>query len=258
MLIDAAGNDTLALSWLYTDVLADAQALTLTHKVTGQVVKLPGLDGTAYQDAPAVENFEFRAADGQALALAWDQVFYARTALLGTPGGDALVGTAGDDLLIGLSGDDTLKAGDGNDTLRPGAGLDRLEGGAGDDVYVLSQTAGNKTVVDTAGVDTLVLGWRLQDLSFDAQDSAFVSTVTGQRVKLEGFDFGLGAAACPIEKFELLNEVGSVVVLSAEQVFARGFDVMGTPQADVINGTALNERIYALAGDDKNIYYHLS
>ena len=247
---DAAGTDTLVLDWAYTDVVADAALLSLTHRVTGQVIKLPGLDGSGYQDVSAIENFEFRAADGSVLALAWDQVFYGRHALLGTPGADVLVGTAGDDLLIGLSGNDTLKAGDGNDTLRPGAGLDRLEGGAGDDVYVLSQTAGNKVIFDTAGADTLALGWKLQDLNFDVQDNAFVNTATGQRVKIEGFDISQGAASCPVETFEMSDGAGGVVQMSAQQIFDRGFDVVGTPFADVINGTILKDRIDALASDD--------
>ncbi len=247
---DAAGADTLVLDWDYADVQADADMLTLTHRVTGQVVQLSGLEGSGHQDVSAIENFQFRAPDGSALALAWDHVFYGRTALLGTTDGDALVGTAGDDLLIGLGGNDGMTGGDGNDTLRPGAGLDRLEGGAGDDVYVLSQTAGNKVVFDAAGVDTLTLGWRPEDLGFDVQDNAFVNLVTGQRVKIEGFDISQGAASCPIETFEMSDGSGGLMQLSAEQLFDRGFDVVGTPFNDAINGTVLKERIYALASDD--------
>jgi hypothetical protein len=64
-------------------------------------------------------------------------------------GNDALFGNSGDDQLFGETGDDILDGGSGNDLLA---------GGFGDDIYRVSTWSGNKTVIDTGGIDTLELG----------------------------------------------------------------------------------------------------
>ena len=249
-LVDMSGNDRLVLDWLITDVRADAETLTLTNTATGQSITLPGVDGTGNQDISAIESFELRAADGSSVTKTWDELFFSRAAIVGTNGTDTLAGTAGDDLLIGLSGNDTMTGGDGSDTFRPGTGSDRMDGGAGDDTYVVRNTTGNKVIADAQGADTLVLGWLASDLSFDVQDSAFVNTRTGQRVKIEGFDVTQSIAACPIEAIELDDGAGGAAVLTTQDFFSRIFDVDGTPLADVIHGSALRDRIYALESDD--------
>lgn len=250
VIVDAAGVDKLRLDWALSDTVANADTLTLTNSITGQVVYLSGLDGSGYQDVSAVEEFEFKVEGEAAVSLSRDQLFYGRPAMLGTTGADNQQGTEGDDLLIGLGGNDTVLAGAGNDVIRPGAGVDRLEGEAGDDTYVLSRTIGNKVVVETSGNDKLVLGWRVTDVRFDAQSGSFFHATTLQRVKIEGFDINQGVDSCPIEGFELIDDQGNTVLLTPQEIFARGIDVVGTPFDDVIEGSILKDRIYALSGDD--------
>jgi hypothetical protein len=61
-------------------------------------------------------------------------------------GNDALFGNSGADQFFGEMGDDVLDGGSGNDLLA---------GGFGDDIYRVSTWSGNKTVIDTGGIDTL-------------------------------------------------------------------------------------------------------
>jgi trimeric autotransporter adhesin len=251
VVVDAAGNDTLVLDWALADVVADAVALSLTHKLTGQVVQLGGVEGSPYQDIANIEHFEFVAADDSAVTMDRGQLFYGQTAMVGTTGQDVLAGTQADDVVIALGGDDVISAGDGNDTILPGAGADQLDGGAGDDTYLVRGTTGTKVIVDIAGTDTLVLGWRVQDVDFDPLDGAFIHKTTGQRVTLEGFDINQGVQSCPIESFQVVDNQGVVVQLGMQQLLeAITLDVFGTPNADLIDGSVLNENIYALAGDD--------
>jgi hypothetical protein len=64
----------------------------------------------------------------------------------------------GNDALFGNSGADQLFGEVGNDILDGGSGNDLLAGGFGDDIYRVSTWSGNKTVIDTGGIDTLELG----------------------------------------------------------------------------------------------------
>lgn len=61
-------------------------------------------------------------------------------------GDDTLIGNAGADQLFGEMGDDILDGGSGNDLLA---------GGDDDDLYRVSTWSGNKTVIDTGGIDVL-------------------------------------------------------------------------------------------------------
>jgi hypothetical protein len=63
-------------------------------------------------------------------------------------GNDTLFGNRSADQLFGETGDDLLDGGSGNDLLA---------GGFGDDTYRVSTWSGNKTVIDTGGIDTLEL-----------------------------------------------------------------------------------------------------
>ena len=81
--------------------------------------------------------------------------------LRGQGGADELHGEDGNDQLFGGAGTDTLFGGVGNDTLNGGTGADSVDGGSGDDVFRLSGTFGNDTIVGgetgETGGDTLNL-----------------------------------------------------------------------------------------------------
>ncbi len=162
-----------------------------------------------------------------------------------------IVGNELNNVLDGGAGDDTLTGGEGNDRLLAGAGEDRLDGGAGNDRYELGETVGRKTITDSAGTDTLALGWRVADLEFDKQAGAFVNTATGQRVVLQGFDASVGLASFAVEAIELVDVQGQLVQLTAQQVLNLVPGVLiGTPDDDVIIGTEQDDNISALAGND--------
>lgn len=76
--------------------------------------------------------------------------------LTGTDGNDSIDGGAGDDFIVGSGGDDLILGGAGNDSIAGGGrdeflfsvgGSDTLAGGLGDDLYLVSLTAGNGTVI---------------------------------------------------------------------------------------------------------------
>lgn len=171
--------------------------------------------------------------------------------LVGQAGDDRLAGGAGDDNLYGSEGNDVLLGGDGNDVLNSGDGNDTLDGGAGNDVFGVLATEGTKRIIDTGGVDRLILTWKSSETYLDLGSLQLTNRATGQEVHIEGFnpDDPLGSLA--IEEFVLLDDDGAQVLLTAEQLLARGRDVVGTPQADVIVGTGLHERIDAREGADR-------
>jgi Ca2+-binding RTX toxin-like protein len=97
-------------------------------------------------------------------------------------GNDALFGNSGDDQLFGETGDDILDGGSGNDLLA---------GGFGDDIYRVSTWSGNKTVIDSGGIDTLELNGvnNLSDLNLQRDGTDLLAGFTNARgsVTLKNF-----------------------------------------------------------------------
>tara|TARA_R110000868_G_scaffold390055_10_gene659585 strand:- start:4017 stop:7256 length:3240 start_codon:yes stop_codon:yes gene_type:complete len=90
----------------------------------------------------------------------------------GTNMSDSLQGLRGNDTLIGLEGNDYIYAQDGDDTLIGGLGNDNLRGANGNDTYVWSVGDGNDTIVETSGIDQLVLHNVLQsELRFEKSNT---------------------------------------------------------------------------------------
>lgn len=67
-----------------------------------------------------------------------------------------------------------------------------------------------------------------------------------EAVHIGGFDADHPCPNPVISRFEFADGT----VLSYEQLLSRGFDLTGTPDADVINGTGADDRINALVIDD--------
>ena len=72
-----------------------------------------------------------------------------------------------------------------------------------------------------------------------------VEIVAGDQIHIEGFDPDDPFANPVIDTFQFTNGT-----LTLAQLLAQGFDLNGKPEADVIEGTALNDTIYAYASDD--------
>ena len=174
----------------------------------------------------------------------------------GGEGLDALFGGDGNDILNGGDGDDVLDGGEGMDILFGGSGNDVLQGGAGRDTYVVNLGEGVKTIDDLAAVDESgnVVGNSLRFGAGIAQTDIRLGLGSllvqvgrgGDAVHIEGFDPEDPFATSVIDRFEFADGT----VLTPAQLLSRGFDLVGTPDADTLEGTATDDRIQTLEGDD--------
>jgi len=74
----------------------------------------------------------------------------------GGAGDDIITGGMGDDIIIGGSGDDDLTGHGGNDVLSAGSGNDILDGSSGDDIYIFGANDGDNIITDIAGENSVV------------------------------------------------------------------------------------------------------
>ncbi|MDP2809214.1 MAG: VCBS domain-containing protein, partial [Rhodocyclaceae bacterium] len=167
--------------------------------------------------------------------------------LQGGEGDDVLDGGSDADTLFGEAGNDTLIGGAGNDYLIGGLGNDILDGGEGDDVYFLASGEGKDRIVDSGGTDWLVFNDILWGQLRLGTGSLKLSLPDGGEIHLDDFDPDNPYAAGGIEYFQFAD---GVVMTKGQLIDALGIAPTGTPDADVLSGTALSETINALAGDD--------
>lgn len=185
-------------------------------------------------------------------------------ALFGGDGNDILEGDGtdlygdteanqGDDYLDGGAGKDRLYGGKGNDILVGGKDDDYLEGGEGQDIYLFNKGDGVDTVVDTktgntmvgenkfqfgAGINADAIKLRLGSLLLDLGD--------GDQIHIDNFDKNDVFNTVSVGSFEFADGT----TLSSTQLLARGFDLDGTVQDDVIIGTNTTDRINGYGGND--------
>jgi Ca2+-binding RTX toxin-like protein len=239
----------------------DSQNLYLTITDTGE--RLAMLGWFTGQDQK-VEEIRFE--DGTTLDIA---AIEARVPSVGTDGDDTLAGDDGDnvidalggndvvyggggnDALYGGTGDDTLFGEAGDDTLDGGPGDDTLTGGLGDDTYRFGLGDGVDTIdegVYTGGTDTLEFGAGItpDSLTLDIGSLLIHVGTGGDAVHIANYDQGSGVYRVPIEQFKFADGT----VLSSSELLARGFDITGTADNDVLRGTDVNDRIRGLDGDD--------
>jgi Ca2+-binding RTX toxin-like protein len=174
------GADTLTLQAWYDGA---AHQIEILRFGDGTTWSAQTLGEHAHANPPPVaglaespEPFESLAFDEPEPAAQPPQAAALAIALPGfTFGADFVRGTGGDDLMEALLGDDTAYGGPGNDELfgdegddylggeagddllDGGPGRDILEGGAGNDRYVLAAGYGEDWVVDTGGIDEVVV-----------------------------------------------------------------------------------------------------
>ena len=195
---------------------------------------------------------------------------------LGHSGFEEVHGASGNDLLAasdmsdvclyGEAGLDTLFGSMGNDFLSGGVGDDRTFGGAGDDTYIFNLGDGTDTVSDisTAGEENRIrfgVGITVQDLTF-TQEAGIALRInvetSGDAIRLIGFD-ATNTSGSVVTKFiefadgtrvdlvDLLNNAGGVSQIIGTQF---GDYLLGTPQAQEIQGLGGNDDLYGLEGDD--------
>jgi VCBS repeat-containing protein len=153
---------------------------------------------------------------------------------------------------------DTLIGGDGDDVLNGQGGADRLVGGAGSDTYRIYKEGG------TRPAETLIAEtWREQDinrieitgeisaddlhLEFDGRDLLLRLTEDGDAIRFAGFDPRAADMQAPVSE---INLPWSGISLSFDDLLARGVRIIGTPDNDVLTGTALADWIEGREADD--------
>jgi Ca2+-binding RTX toxin-like protein len=175
--------------------------------------------------------------------------YHGNDTLDGGDGNDTLFGNGGNDTLSGGADNDILDGGDGDDTLIGGTGDDRLYGGSGFDTYIINAGDGVDTIIDTdpeknskiifgAGVNSEDVILRLGSLMLDFGN--------GNAVHIEGLDQNDVFNSSSVSRFQFANGIE----LSVGQLLARGFDLDGTEQDDIIEGTNTTDRIYGYGGND--------
>lgn len=153
---------------------------------------------------------------------------------------------------------DTLIGGDGDDVLNGNGGADRLVGGAGSDTYRIYKEWGSRPT-ETLIAET----WRAQDtnrieltgeinadalrLEFDGRDLLLRLTEEGDKIRFAGFDPRAEGMRPPVSEIRLPWQG---ISLSFDDLLSRGVRIIGTPESDVLTGTALSDWIEGRESDD--------
>jgi Ca2+-binding RTX toxin-like protein len=189
------------------------------------------LPGDADLIGTGIERFQF--IDGTV----WSTAEAIRRATQGTVGNDVLFGSAGNDVLAG------------------GAGNDFLFGGAGDDTYVFNLGDGVDHIQDSSGTNSLLFGEGITPDSVSLGLGSLLLRVgdQGDEIHIDDFDPNNVFANPSISNFLFDPSPGSgqaPLVLSYDDLIAKGFDLTGTAGEDTITGTNVNDRINGLGGND--------
>jgi Ca2+-binding RTX toxin-like protein len=157
--------------------------------------------------------------------------------VVGTPGDDVLQGTPAGDVIAGLGGDDVILAGGGDDVMCGGAGADRLYGEDGNDALFAGRAG---RIRDRFVPDRLDGGPDDDRLEIGREHSSLGTGVSGV------ITFGTATAGLVVDLTE-----HSAVGDGNDTVNPRpGLRLVGTPDDDVLSGSAFSEAIRGRAGSD--------
>ncbi len=245
-----AGNRIeFGLGVTLSDVTFERNGNTLDIKLldgSAGTLRLTNFDPSGGNGSLVVETLAF--ADGSTAQLA---DLLGETGPIATNGDDTITTGAGDDIVDALGGDDTVETGPGNDTITGGPGNDTLSGGAGDDTYVFNLGDGVDTIIDTSipGEGNAIQfgsGLTPDDLTLGLGSLVIHVGTAGDAIHLTNFDPSDVMGPRTVETFRFADGA----TLSYEQLVARGFDLTGTADQDMLAGTSVTDRITGLAGDD--------
>ncbi|MDZ4075692.1 MAG: calcium-binding protein [Hylemonella sp.] len=156
--------------------------------------------------------------------------------------------------IVGTPQVDELQGGVGADVIRGLESNDLMLGGEGADTYVIEANSGSDTITDTSapGQENTILfldGVLPEDirLTLDADQNLVIRWADGMQVTLTEFDYQNPLDTVSIAFFQF-GAAGPV--LSFEQLLQRGFEIDGTPEADVLYTTGLYDVVRGGDGDD--------
>lgn len=157
-----------------------------------------------------------------------------------------------DNVIVGNTGNNELSGGDGNDRLESGDGSDTLDGGEGNDSYVILASNGDKHIVDVGGFDDILLSWQASKLRVMLESGALAlkDGVSGKQVFIANVDGNNLSKSVGVENFQLLNDSGAVINLTAAQILAMGVGQIGTASNDTLLGTDVNDYLLGMGGND--------
>ncbi|MBB4082851.1 beta strand repeat-containing protein [Brevundimonas lenta] len=197
--------------------------------------------------------------------------------------GDQLFGHGGDDVIVGdgaaaglgytpgdgvSRGYDLISGGDGNDTITAGNGADVVTGDAGDDIIfgewdadTLDGGAGNDKI-DGGSMNDIITGGDGNDrLTGGSGADALDGGAGTDTAVFSGVRADYAFAFLPGGELQITGPDGVDVLTNVERLqFSDGLfdpnghalptEILGTPNADTLNGTAGRDDIQAGAGDD--------
>ncbi|HYC44888.1 MAG TPA: calcium-binding protein [Burkholderiales bacterium] len=195
----------------------------------------------------------------------------------GTDADDYIFGSSGDDIIDGGKGGDVVDGGSGDDLIRAGAGFDYLIGGPGSDTYEIAADFGRPVIIDAnprhgdSALNTIRLptGIGTADVALSrgspANPSLSTTGFTGSDLVIATRD---GSRYITVRDWFAQEDYrGTLRVVfadgatwDADAITSRVTRVppeveqralWGSPAADAITGTALNENIRAAAGNDR-------
>lgn len=160
-------------------------------------------------------------------------------------------GTAGGVELAGDWTSELLQGGEGADTLRGGEGVDTLEGGWGGDTYVFDtwDAENGDVIVDNAGEHNSIVfeqpGVTAGSIALQTDGAQAWLTFGFGTILLQGWDGG-SLDEATIHDFVFSD--GSTLTMA--ELFHRGRDIHGTPDADVLTGGDGDDFITGYEDDD--------
>ena len=225
------GGDDVLSGGVGTDILF-GDDYYVADQVPGPNAIGPGLlQGLAYSSASGNDVLDGGADDD---------------VLSGGAGNDTLIGGSGNDYLYGDSGQAGIG---GNDRLAGGLGNDVLDGGEGNDIYEFNLGDGTDDVFDSGqSHDTIQFGSGISSSSVSlTTDSGRIFVKVGDGpdgVILGGVGDVFGSKT--IEQFQFADGT----TLTYADLIARGFNIVGTGNHDVLFGTDLTNRLRGGLGND--------
>lgn len=246
---DRQGRNTVVFSDAYTTGLAvqddgagnliidysSGDRLAVLGGVTGSVAGYQFATGTTYTASELVGRFS----SGSVMAVD-DQ---GRPVTFGGVADDSITASIAGAMLSGGLGDDTLSGSGGRNTYlySPGDGVDRIVDTSAKTDWQ-GQPAPNRLVFGAGIAPTdVILSHADGDLML-----SIGSVLGASRVVIAGFNAADALGTPAIDLFEFSDGT----VLSHAQLLARGFDLAGSADSDLLQGSSVDDRFDGGAGDD--------